>query len=349
MQAEIEITNGKNIIDILFNDFASCLIIKKAMAVNWPDCRGSIGEYYAISDYSVEERNFYTRNIDQALSVGSDTEQLEAITDFLHLFADGKYGIHKSVADIGSNQFLKGNQVRYSDTVPKDERFSGWYFPDYQSNLSPKLFTITNDKIDNARVEYYCELIRKGIKPTVLIFESCNMLSSEYSCPYVLDGHHKIEAYIRLNENIPFINILKLEENPDQTASLLHHAKTILKDFEYRHLFENSDEHLLPIDFINDPDLTDDIDHILKNSDKIEVSIIEVLRKHNGTGDQSIVLWLEKRLANLKKNPNVSLFGFSKGIRVYEKKDHPTYGVCWYPEALKNSFHLNDWIRNTIR
>ncbi len=349
MQAEIEITNGKNIIDILFNDFASCLIIKKALAVNWPDCRGSIGEYYAISDYSVEERNFYTRNIDQALSVGSDTEQLEAITDFLHLFADGKYSVNKSVTNISNTEFLRGNRINQNDAVSEDERFFGGFYPYYLMNTDPKLFTITNDKIDNARVEYYCELIRTGMKPTVLIFDSCNILNSEYSCTYVLDGHHKIEAYIRLNENIPFINILKLEENPDQTASLLHHAKIILKDFEYRHLFENSDEHLLSIDFINDPDLTDDIDHILKNSDKIEVSIIEVLRKYKGTGDQSTVQWFENRLANLRKNPNLSIFGFSKGIRVYEKKDHPTFGVCWYPLVIKYNFQLNNWIRNTIR
>ncbi len=348
MKAEIEISNGKNIIDILFNEFASCLIIKKTMAVNWPDCRGSIGEYYAISGYCVEERNFYTRNLDRALSEGSDTEQLEAIRDFLHLFADGKYGIQKYVADIHNTEFLR-SYTEYREAVSKDKRFSGWYFPDYRNDTHPVLFTITNDKIDNARVEYYCGLIRKGMKPTVLAFESCNSISLEYSCTYVLDGHHKIEAYIKLNENIPFITLRKMEKNPDQTASLLRHAKAILKDFEYRHLFENSDEHLLPIDFINDPDLTDDIDHILKNSKKIEVSIIEVLRKYNSTGDRSTVQWLENRLANLRKNPNLSIFGFNKKIRVYEKKDHPTFGECWYPLVIKYNFQLNNWINNTIR
>ncbi len=38
MKTKIEITNGQYIIYIIFNNFASCLVIKKAMAVNWPDC-----------------------------------------------------------------------------------------------------------------------------------------------------------------------------------------------------------------------------------------------------------------------------------------------------------------------
>ena len=235
MRTEIQIENGQNIIDIFFDDFASCLVIKKALAVNWPDCRGSVGEYYAISDYSIEERNFYTKTIDKAFSEGSDAEQIEIIKDFLNLFANGKYSINKFTAKVDEIDFLASNQVEYSDIVPQNERFFGCFYPDYRSNSEPILFSITNDKIDQNRVDYYCQLIRKGIKPTVLTFEVCNLLSSEYSCKYVLDGHHKIEAYLKLKEDIPLINILKLEECINKTASLLHFGKTILKDFEYQH------------------------------------------------------------------------------------------------------------------
>lgn len=91
MRTEIQIDNGQNIIDIYFDGFASCLIIKKALAVNWPDCCGSVGEYYSISDYSIEERNFYTKKLNNILSEGSESEQIEIIKDFLNLFANGKY------------------------------------------------------------------------------------------------------------------------------------------------------------------------------------------------------------------------------------------------------------------
>ena len=349
MRAEIQIENGQNIIDIFFDDFASCLVIKKALAVNWPDCRGSVGEYYAISDYSIEERNFYTKTIDNTFSEGSDAEQMEITKDFLNLFANGKYSINKFIAKVNEIDFLASNQVEYSDIVPQNERFFGCFYPDYRSNSEPILFSITNDKIDQKRVDYYCQLIRKGIKPTVLTFEVCNLLSSDYSCKYVLDGHHKIEAYLKLKVDIPVINILKLEESTKKTASLLHHAKTILKDFEYQHLFENNDENLLSIDFVNDVDLTNDLDKILKNSNRIDVSIINILKKYSNAENDLEINWLDNRLNYLKKNPNTNIIGLVKGLRVYEKKKDEKYGECWFPMTLKTNAQLNNWINETIK
>lgn len=349
MRTEIEINNGQNIIDIFFDGFGSCLVIKKALAVNWPDCRGSIGEYYAISDYPIEERNFYTKTLDNVLSEGSESEQIEIIKDFLNLFANGKYSINKFSAKIDEIDFLASNQVEYSDIVPQNERFSGWFYPDYRKNSEPILFSITNDKIDENRVEYYCQLIKNGIKPTVLTFEVCNLLSSDYSCKYVLDGHHKIEAYIRLKENIPILNILKLEESINRTASLLHHSKTVLKDFEYLHLFENNDENLLSIDFVNDIELTSDLDKILINSNIIDSSIINILKKYSNIGNDLDTSWLKNRLSNLKKNPNTNIWGFAKGLRVYEKKKDEKYGECWFPKTLKTNTQLNEWIEQTIK
>ncbi len=349
MRTEIQIDNGQNIIDIFFDDFASCLVVKKTLAVNWPDCRGSVGEYYSISDYSIEDRNFYTKNLDNVMTEGADSEQMEITKGFLNLFANGKYSINKFISKIDKIEFLASNQLVYSDIVPKNERFFGWFYPNYRSNSEPLLFSITNNKIDQNRVEYYCQLIRKGLKPTVLTFEVCNVLSSEYSCKYVLDGHHKIEAYLKLKVDIPVINIIKLEECIKKTAPLLLRAKTILKDFEYQHLFENNDENLLSIDFVNDINLTDDLDKILKNSNRIDVSIINILKKHSNAGNDLETSWLKNRLRNLKKNRNTNIFGLGKGIRVYEKKNDEKYGECWFPLTINTNTQLNNWINETIK
>jgi len=349
MRTEIQIDNGQNIIDIFFDDFASCLVVKKALAVNWPDCRGSVGEYYSISDYSIEDRNFYTKNLDNTMSEGTDSEQMETTKDFLNLFANGKYSINKFIAKIDEVEFLTSNQAEYGDIVPQNERFFGWFYPDYRSNSEPLLFSITNNKIDHNRVEYYCELIRKGSKPTVLTFEVCNLLSSDYSCKYVLDGHHKIEAYLKLKLDIPIINILKLEESIKKTAPLLHQTKIILKDFEYQHLFENNDENLLSIDFVNDIDLTNDFDKILKNSNRIDVSITNTLKKYSNTDNDLEKNWLNNRLNYLKKNPNTNIIGLAKGLRVYKKKKDERYGECWFPMTLKTNTQLNNWINETIK
>ncbi len=350
MRIEVEITNGQNIIDIFFNDFASCLVVKKALAVNWPDCRGSVGEYYAISDYAIEERNFYTDTINNVLIEGSDSEQIKIIKDFLKLFANGKYSINKFIARTDEIDFLASNQVIYSEHVPHNERFFGRYYPYYKGDAEPTLFSITNDKIDESRVEYYCQLIKKGIKPTVVTFDVCNLLSSEYSCTYVLDGHHKIKAYLKLKENIPVIGILKLEESTNKTASLLHHAKTILKDFEYLHLFQNNDENLLSIDFVNDKALTRDLDQILKNSNKIAVSLINVLQKYSKIGNDLETSWFKNRLINLRNNNTIDTVGTNKVLTVYEKIKHEAFfGEGWGAKHLNSISQLEKWIDETLK
>jgi len=346
---EIEISNGQNIIDIFFNDFASCLIIKKALAVNWPDCNGSIGEYYSISNYPIEERNFHTKALNKVLSEGTDIEQLENIKDFLSLFANGKYSVNKFIAKIEGLNFFSSQNVIYSKDVPENERFSGGFYPNYWEDFEPYLFSITNDKIDQNRVEHYCKIINEGKRPTILTFSVCNTLTSGYSCYYVLDGHHKIEAYLKLKVSIPVISILKLEECTNKTALLLNYAKTILKDFEYLHLFENNAENLLSIDFVNDLDLTSDLDQILKNSRRIDVSIINILKKYSTIGNDLETSWLKNRLSNLKRNRNTGIFGLGKGLRVYEKKKDEQYGECWFPKTLNTNNQLNDWIKKTLK
>lgn len=346
---EVEINKGQNIIDIYFDDFASCLVVKKALAVNWYDCRGSIGEYYSISDFSTEERDFYTNTINNILSEGNDFEQFEIIKEFLNLFSNGKYSINKYTANISDLDFLQSDSITYSKDTPENERFSGWFYPDWNSEFEAKIFSITNDKIDPNRVEYYCQLIKNGIRPTILTFEVHNQISGNYSRGYVLDGHHKIEAYLRLKENIPIINIIKVEECKGKTNALLHYVKPILKDFEYQHLFKNNDENLLEIDFVNDEELTSDLDYILKNLNKIDFGIMNVLKKYSNSTNNTELKWLDTRLNTLKKNKNINIFGFGKGLKVLKAKPDEQYGQVWFSKKVNNYCQLNNWIKNTIK
>lgn len=344
---EIEINNGQNIIDIYFDDFASCLIVKKALAANWPDNHGSVGEYYSISNYSNDERNSYTKTINNALSEGNDLEQIEVIKDFLNLFANGKYSINKFTAKIDKIELLTSNQVTYGEDVPQNEKFSGWFLSNWESYYE-LVYSITNDKIDPNRVEFYCELIKNGFRPTIVTFEVCNTLSAKYSRPYVLDGHHKIEAYLKLKENIPIISILKSEECINKTGPLLRFAKSFLQDCELKHIFVNNDENLQTIDFINDIELTSELDDILKNSSKIDVSIIRVLRKYSKSKNQLEIQWIELRINTLKENKNVDLLGYGNGLSAYEIKMDEKRGECWFGINLKTKSQLDNWINETI-
>lgn len=346
---EIEINNGQNIIDIFFDDFASCLFVKKALAINWPDCRGSIGEYYSISNLPDDERNYYTKSLNRVLSEGTDLEQIESVKDFIKIFGNGRYSINKWISKLDDINFFSSHNVIYSNNVPNNERFSGAFYPDYLMDSENCLFSITNDIINQDRVEYYCNNIKNGQRPTVVTISSYIKSTGNHSCYYVLDGHHKIQAYLKLKENIPIINIQKIEEYASNTASLLNYSKPFLKDFEYKHLFENNYENLLTIDFINENELSNDLDNILINSNKIDVGIINVLRKYKKSKDNLETEWLELRLNFLKKNKHISLFGLGKELRVYEYKIDGKYGECWYPQMINNTFQLNNWIKNTIK
>lgn len=342
---EVKLKNGQGLIDILFDDFASCLIVNKALAVNWFDCRGSIGEYYAISDLDVEDRNRITEEINATLTNGNESEKIEVVCEFLKLFTNGKYRIYNSNINAISAEILKSEQVTYSSKVPKNEQFSGRFYPDYRTNNEPHIYSITNSKINNQRVEYYSKLIESGIMPTIVTFQMCNTLNSEYSRSYILDGHHKLEAYLKLKKNAPIISILKLSNCKGMTSSLLNYVKPILKDFEYKHLFKNNGENILEIDFINNKDLTDDLDEILKNSKRIDLSIIRVLKKYVNSSYEST--WLERRLSILKSNMNLSSFNLNKKILVYSSASHPEYGRVWGPQKV-NKIQLNEWILKEI-
>ena len=66
----IEVEDGQGIIRLINDDQSTALIIEKPVAINWPDCSGSIGEYYAVSSYHAHQRETLTRQLDEVLISG---------------------------------------------------------------------------------------------------------------------------------------------------------------------------------------------------------------------------------------------------------------------------------------
>jgi hypothetical protein len=235
----VDVRRGQNIIRILSDSFLSCLIIKKALVVNWPDCRGSVGEYYAISNFTSEERYKLTSTLDNILVNGNEDQILESITSFLDLFSNGKYEIFFNELNLKKCSFHHENQVIYSELVPENEKFSNRFYPFLFEN-DDYFFTILNKNLNSERIEYYTDLIEKGIRPKVIVFESYNINTGYYSSSYILDGHHKLSAYLKLGINIPALWIRKTDDEEDKTEEILQYIKPILKDFEYDHIIKNN-------------------------------------------------------------------------------------------------------------
>jgi len=167
----------------------------KPISFNWADCQGSIGQYlirgmkYEEYQESLEKiRNFvnYEENIDAPLSV--------VLHDLLQLFTDGQYLLKEYLLD-------------------EDYEYLAYDASLKPHNYYPYKFTLVGTQpekyLNKKRVDEYIALIKSGVMPRVIV-------ASVYDDGtfYVLDGHHKLEAYKQLDKKPNIIEIVSVEAKP---------------------------------------------------------------------------------------------------------------------------------------
>jgi len=341
---EIHITHGQDIIKVLYDGFASCLIIRRPVAVNWPDFRGSVGEYYAVSELSEDEKIALADRLNRSLTEGTEAEIMMGIEDFLTLCENGTYQVNLGEIPFENSTFH--TIISLPDENAGTRRFSGWFYPFKDFNY---LYTLENKSINPERVQYYMELIKKGNRPKPIILNSLYNMDPQMSNAFVLDGHHKIEAYTRLKMDIPAVFITRNNESYSPASELMHEARKILSDVEFEHLFQNNHNNLPHIDFVNDEILTNALDTMLRTSERIDVSIIEVLIRHHQSASPDERRWLTKRLEFLRENIHLSTLNGKKGLNLYSRQYIKDYKAnVWFLKTLINTKELNAWINETI-
>ncbi|KMQ61933.1 hypothetical protein ACM40_06320 [Chryseobacterium sp. BLS98] len=338
---EIHITHGQGIIRVLYDGFASCLIIRRPVAVNWPDSRGSVGEYYAVSELSEDKKIILADRLNRSLTEGTEAEIMAGIEDFLTLFENGSYQVNLGKIPFDNSSFHVAISIP-DDKNAGNRRFSGWFYPFQDFNY---LYTLENKSINPERVQYYMELIKKGSRPKPIIFYSLYNLDPQMSSAFVLDGHHKIEAYTRLKMDIPAVFIARDNERYSPASELMHGARELLGDMEFEHLFQNNDENLPHIDFVNDEILTNALDTMLRTSERIDVSIIEVLIRHHQSASENDRKWLTHRLEFLRKNIHLNTLNGKKGLNLYSRQYIEDYKAnVWFLKTLTSIMELDTWI-----
>ncbi len=290
---DVTVKNGEGIIDIISDHFASALFIEKPVAVVWPDCAGSIGEYYAVSRESYDRQKELTANLTQFLTVGSDQEVFDAVTVFLNVFANGKYRVTISAADVASAEFAYDVKMTYADGANEDNTITyGFYAYGYGEVL---LFSRSIDTIDQNRVEEYKEIIKNGGRPKIILFYGS---IEEYS--YVLDGHHKLLAYQELSINAPAVIINKVESAEKPQKSLLPEVLDILKPVEAMHMIKNGD--LTNPEVYTSKVITSYLDKILTSEKNIGTTITRMLYSAYHSADKNLKDWTNERLSVLRRN-----------------------------------------------
>ena len=178
------VNEGESRIEVRGDGEATLLVEGKPVAMNWDDCRGSVGQYLVFTGHTCGSE--YAREL-RELTSGTIEDRLlaEQIKPLLRSFAPGVYLVAYTpkATDLGV--------CRYAEQVSELVN----YYP-YGRNL---ICTQTHDSLDAKQVTYYRTQIRKGRRPIVLT------ISAERAwCEFVIDGHHKLEAY-ELQETCPAV------------------------------------------------------------------------------------------------------------------------------------------------
>ena len=333
------VSNGQNIINILFDGFAGCLIIKRAIVVNWPDCHGSIGEYFAVSSMPSVERYELTQVINEVLISGSDEQVYASIVKFLNLFSDGKYEINIYTINHGTYRFHH-QEYPIIDTIKGETKiFSGHIYP-YGNDC---FYTKPIQHLSKDRVNYYINLIKNGARPKIIIYSKDDRKKGIYNTPYVLDGHHKLEAYRFLGVDFSVVRISQSIISEKQTHELLSFALPILNSFEFEHLLVNQ-VNLGDVDFYSDNILTSILDSILQKNIVFSTPVMKLFQQCINSSDHHRVSWINKRVDKLSENEQIG-----KGLTLYYKGFYEEYSSeGWFPIAINEKNDIDTWIKKIM-
>jgi hypothetical protein len=214
----IEIHDGLGIFEIKGgldkwgSPFESCLYFEgRLIALNWPDCSGSVAEYLVRSDDAdyqnaaqqlISLQDFKIKN---GISLGS---QLHSV---MQLFSNGIYELTYASPD--------HRDVMVFD-LPQVGPITANHY--YQPDHFVFARTIPNNRINQSRVGWWREKVLKGERPPVIVVNQKDAWSG-----FIIDGHHRLEAYQALSINPMIITI----SSQNFTKLVDNDVEQLLKNF----------------------------------------------------------------------------------------------------------------------
>ncbi len=238
MKKIIKIENGKELLKLKWNGSLSSLQFNGPLSLHWFDCMGSLGKFFVILPYNKEYREEIQKWFSKSLNGGMEIDEkiFDTLSEILRLFENSTYEIfyepnYRYEVDDSWNWEYIGNK-RDTSTNPIKYKVLNSQIPDdlskiytvtegfYDGNNESLLFTQPLEIIDRKRVKYYEGLIKKGLRPTAIIYyglleesgtyeDDSKWCSTNRSGLYILDGHHKLIAYKNLNQTPSLLRIIK--------------------------------------------------------------------------------------------------------------------------------------------
>ncbi len=275
---KIEVKNGLGIVSIGLNGLGSYFRVNKPVSFVWADCRGSVGQYMCLLPFNEKDKQvLHGRIIDNLNEDFTErTEELYGILDPLfQLFDNGEYELgfhngkrkHYSVISSGdkSENYYPSWYVQYGnevDLAAKDllvkahkKEFNARGLEERCYDLvdytTTGLYDWRNDiyfatrpakEINADRVLHFEEQIKNGQRPFAIIMTANRYeadLRSEY---FILDGHHKLQAYQNLRIDPPIAFISRRFRNNAEIEFDLETLAQTLYPWQVKHVLENLED-----------------------------------------------------------------------------------------------------------
>jgi len=189
---------GKGLLEVRGQEETVLLVEGKPVALNWDDCQGSVGQYLVFTGHTCGSE--YVRQLREFVAGGVDEGRplSEQVAPLLALFAPGTYCLLYAPSTVVESIAVH----EYSCQSSANQELLG-YYPFEECNL---VCTQTRETLNEERVAFYCEQIRARKRPIVL-----TTAAEGAWCEFVIDGHHKLEAYTRQRVNPAILSIVLWE------------------------------------------------------------------------------------------------------------------------------------------
>ncbi len=216
MKERVILNNPEGRIGVNEGEFSCALQVdNKIVGTYWHDCAGSVGQCVWLSE----------------INRSSNISDWESIINYGEIQEGTLYEIFKPVTkSLVSGTYdliLDDEEFDWEITRPSDKnkRRNGYYEEIYPWDAQ-LISTLPSFKIDFSRIKYYQNIINNHGRPIAITISNQNNY-----CSYILDGHHKLEAYKRekVFPRILFIECVSSDIDINIESSISN--DTVLQEF----------------------------------------------------------------------------------------------------------------------
>jgi hypothetical protein len=190
-------SEGASILDIRGDSFDALLLIDGSPVVlQWCDCEGSVGQYLVRAGIRDIERLLGPMRAALDGKLNSKDSLESQISPVMAMLTPGQYKIEfRHTTDVG---YFSEFNSKWSVSTDRDQ-----FYPVDDNSI---VLTRPLDSLNEVRIRYFQNLIERGHRPIAITLSTAEGWSE-----YVIDGHHKLQAYRLLNVSPSLIRIVRLD------------------------------------------------------------------------------------------------------------------------------------------